>query len=371
MLERVYIDNFRCFVNFELSLAQQQLILGLNGTGKSTLLDALRHLKKLVSGEGVPDTLFPYSSRTRWQSLPQQTFELQVKLGENYRFRLELDHAPREQDKTRIKRELVFCDERPLFEFSEGEVRLFNNQSQHKVTYPFDWYRSALATIQPRPENSRLMLFKRWMQNLQCLEVNPHAMSKLAGQEESEPAPDMSNFASWYRHVSQEQGGAASKLQQTLGQIIPGLESLDLSAAGANARLLSVNLSFPNAVNIRAGYPLALDELSDGQRVLIALYALLHFAVRGNHCLFLDEPENYLATPEIQPWLMELSDRIVNDGGQVILISHNPEVINYLAPDIGLVFERVGPGPVRVREYKSDALLEPSEQIARGWSSDD
>ncbi|HMC58460.1 MAG TPA: hypothetical protein VKJ01_04645 [Candidatus Solibacter sp.] len=38
MLKRVYIDNYRAFVNFELALGQQQLILGLNGSGKSSLL---------------------------------------------------------------------------------------------------------------------------------------------------------------------------------------------------------------------------------------------------------------------------------------------------------------------------------------------
>jgi len=369
MLKHVHIDNFRCLVNFDLRLGQQQLILGLNGSGKSTLLDALRGIKKLVTGDAQPDLLFPYGSRTRWQSVPQQTFELQVDLDANYRLRLELDSRGWPQ-KTRIKREVVFCDERPVFEFVEGEVHLFNNEFQHRVTYPFDWFRSALATIQPRPENLLLMKFKNWMENLHCLELNPHAMSKLAEREELEPAPDMSNFASWYRHVSQEQGGAASKLQKSLGQIIPGLESLDLKEAGANSRILAANFGFPSEVNTRAGYPVAFDELSDGQRVLIVLYALLNFVVEGNTCLFLDEPENYIAIPEIQAWLMELRDRIEDRGGQVILISHHPEMINYLAPEMGLVFKRSGPGHVHVRNYTPDQLLLPSEQIARGWSSD-
>jgi predicted ATPase len=59
MLKRVYIHNFRCFVNFELSLGQQQLILGLNGAGKSTLSDALRAVKALITGDAQPDVLFP------------------------------------------------------------------------------------------------------------------------------------------------------------------------------------------------------------------------------------------------------------------------------------------------------------------------
>jgi predicted ATPase len=368
MLKRVYIDNFRSFVNFELPLGQQQLILGLNGSGKSTLLEVLTAVKRLVTGHANPDLLFPESSRTRWQTLSQQTFELDVELGASYQFRLELDSwgsPPR----TRIRREVVTFDRRPVFEFVEGEVHLFNDYFAHKVTYPFDWFRSALATIQARSENTKLMQFKKWIENLHCLQLNPHIMSDRTESEDPEPAFDMSNFASWYRHMTQERADSASQLQDHLRQIIPGFESLDLRSAGANLRVLAVRFAIPlsSPPNV---FAVTFGELSDGQRILICLYALLTFVVNGNACLFLDEPENYIAIPEIQPWLMELRDRIEDLGGQVILISHHPEIVNYLAPELGLVFERVGPGPVRVRKYTPDHVLQPSEQIARGWSSD-
>ncbi|HEV2963758.1 MAG TPA: AAA family ATPase, partial [Candidatus Angelobacter sp.] len=48
MLTRISIDNFRCFVNFEYRPAQKQLILGANGSGKSSLLDALLFLRRVV-----------------------------------------------------------------------------------------------------------------------------------------------------------------------------------------------------------------------------------------------------------------------------------------------------------------------------------
>jgi len=364
MLKRVYIDNFRSFVNFELSLGEQQLILGLNGSGKSTLLEVLRAVKKLVAGDAHPDALFPDTSRTRWQTLSQQTFELDVELGANYRFRLEIDSwgSPA---RTRIKREIVHCDGRPVFEFIEGEVRLFNDNFQHKVTYPFDWFRSALATIQPRSENRKLTQFKNWIETLYCLQLNPHTMSQWAEREETEPASDMSNFASWYRHMAQERADSGAKLQAQLRKIVPGLESLDLRAAGGNRRVVA--LEFSDGSSPPSFFRIGFEELSDGQRILICLYALLNFVVEGNACLFLDEPENYIAIPEIQPWLMELRDRIEDRGGQVILISHHPEIINYLAPELGLLFERTGSGPVRVRNYSAEQFLSPAEQIARGW----
>ncbi|MDR3698369.1 MAG: AAA family ATPase [Candidatus Sulfopaludibacter sp.] len=285
-------------------------------------------------------------------------------LGSAYRFRLELDvwGSP---PKAKIKRELVLCDRKPVFDFLEGEVHLFNDNFQDKVQYPFDWFRSALATVQARPENRKLIKFKNWIENLHCLSLNPWNMSDLAEREEAQPKPDMSNFASWYRYMSQERAASASKLQEQLRRIMPGLESFDLRSAGTTAR--SVVLSFVgNGDDRKAQFDVTLNELSDGQRVMICLYALLNFVVGPESCVFLDEPENYIAIPEIQPWLMELQDRL-DDGGQAILISHHPEMPNYLAPELGLVFERTGTGPARVRTYHSESSLSPAEQMARGW----
>ena len=366
MLKRVYVDNFGPFVNFELSLAQQQLILGLNGSGKSTLLDVLVKIKKLIQGDAHPDALFPETCRTRWQDLPRQLFEFDLELDARYEFKLELDSwgSPA---RTRIRREVVLCEGRPVFEFIEGEVHLFNDHFEQKVRYPFDWFRSALATIQSRPENKKLIKFKNWIENLHCLQLNPHVMPERTEREESEPALDMSNFASWFRHVTQERADSASRLQDHLRQVMPGFLSLDLRSAGANLRALAVRFAILPESSPLNWFELAFGELSDGQRILICLYALLDFLVDGGNCLFLDEPENYIAIPEIQPWLMELRDRIEDRGGQVILISHHPEIINYLAPELGILFERTGPGPVRVRAYRSEGPLAPAEQIARGW----
>ena len=49
MLTRIYIDNFRSFVNFEYKPERKQLLLGPNGSGKSSLLDAIRYVKSVYS----------------------------------------------------------------------------------------------------------------------------------------------------------------------------------------------------------------------------------------------------------------------------------------------------------------------------------
>jgi hypothetical protein len=114
-----------------------------------------------------------------------------------------------------------------------------------------------------------------------------------------------------------------------------------------------------------------LSELSDGQRVLIALYTLVH-GLRGEGLtLFLDEPDNYVSLREIQPWLSTLSDECGESFEQAVLISHHPEIINYMGGTKGRWFHREGNGPVRVAETLPQAVagLSLSESMARGWQA--
>lgn len=53
MLTRLYVDNFRCFENFEFRPARKQLIFGTNGAGKSSLADVNLFLRQSGSRRGT------------------------------------------------------------------------------------------------------------------------------------------------------------------------------------------------------------------------------------------------------------------------------------------------------------------------------
>src|SRR4051794_2000260 len=132
MLERLYVDNYRCLVNFECRLAAKQLIVGPNGAGKSTLFDVLTLLRDVcVRGELNGETLAG-PTRTRWQDVPEQSFELDVTgNGGKYEFRLVLDTVGAPARVRVIKEEVNFCGS-PVFRFATGEVHLFNDQHEDK-----------------------------------------------------------------------------------------------------------------------------------------------------------------------------------------------------------------------------------------------
>ena len=91
MLTRIYIDNFRCFVNFEYSPERKQLLLGPNGSGKSSLFTAINYLKQFVKGDENP---FTQATRTRWQDRPLQVFEIEALLEkQKYEYRVVIRFA--------------------------------------------------------------------------------------------------------------------------------------------------------------------------------------------------------------------------------------------------------------------------------------
>ena len=362
-------------VNFECHLGSQQLVLGPNGAGKSTLFDVLTLLRDFCIRGELPDrpapaSRFGASSRTRWQDESEQTFELDVTgSGGEYKFRLVMDSWGN-PERPRVVIEEVHFDGKPIFRFEKGEVHLFNDKAEDKVRYPFDWHRSALATITERKDNTKLSWFKCWLGGLLYVQPDPWAMSGIAGQESESPDQHLANFADWYRHLRQDADD--HEYIRELSEVIEGFVTMRLELAGEGRREIKVRMAgSDNGKNLKRETEYLLSELSEGQRVLIGLYAVLHFALKPGATLCFDEPDNFIALREVQPWLTKVLDRTEDDvpGAQVLIVSHHPELLNRMAFREGLLFDRPSGRHTRARRFgdPSQTGLTAAELIARGW----
>jgi len=367
MLKRPYADNYRCLVNFEINFDELALLVGPNGGGKSTLFDLLYNIRHLIADNAKVGEVFPPEDLTAWVNKSEQSFELDVQ-GEDglFSYKLIISHNP-DIKKQRVEFEHLLLDGKPLFEFKQGEVKLYHDDHKPGPEYSFDWSVSALATIVSRPDNKKLTWFKEWVQMIFVVTLQPKSMTSETAEESNWLNRDGTNFASWYRYISQEHQDKIFKLTKQLRETIPGFHAFKLEQAGKH-RILKVGFSKGDENNS----PLYFDfeQLSDGQRVMIVLYALLLGLQDMGHTVFIDEPENYVALPEIQPWLMELNDACGDGFPQAVIISHHPELIDYLGPESGKWLERDPLGPTRVKKLpeKFDKGLNLSGQIARGWT---
>lgn len=365
MLKRLYADNFRCLVNFEIPFGPIALLLGPNGSGKSTIFSVIRRLRDFILEPKTAADLFPPSTRCRWMHQAKQSFELTIRTPHgDCLYRLVLDGLG---SRVRVAEECLLLDgERPLFTFKEGQLQLYRDDSSRGPGFPYNWELSGLGAVVPAKDNLILTTVKATLAHFVVASLNPPIMDTESETEEPSLRSDGRNFASWYRGLSQENQDRLPALFDVLKGPLPGFAGCQLVKQGADVRSLEVRFLLNGA-----GMQLKFGELSDGQRAQIVLHTLT-LGIGGPYHLFLDEPENYLALPEIQPWLMQVKDAIA-DGhtDQAVLISHHPELIDYLGAEAGIpVWLKTGDsGAARLAEPPKlgEEVLRLSEEVARGW----
>jgi predicted ATPase len=366
MLKQIFIDNYKCLVNFELNPDKIALLLGANGSGKSCVFEVLLKLREFITGIKRITSVFCHDTLTKWQRLPIQRFGLTITLDKaKYEYGLEIEHELNKK-LCRVKKEWLLFDDRPLFQFENGNAQLYNDNFQKGPEYPFDWSQSGLSALQQRPENQLLTRFKEWLSQMIIVRPVPSLMGNESAGEDAYLSLTADNFSSWYRYLSQEHQGKVFDLINRLRDILDGFHSFRLAKTGEEQRSLQV--AFQRSETAVDPIYYRFLELSDGQRIIILLYTLLIYVKDQPVCLCLDEPENYLALPEIQPWLSECFDEISQGQGQMLIISHHPEIINYLASGYGYWFGKEANMPVRLQRIAENGSGLPiSELVARRW----
>lgn len=375
MIKRLYVDNYKCFVNFEVRLDPITLLLGRNGAGKTAILDIVFALRELLRGVAkVTDaSVFPEKTLTRWQSRNIQTFEIDVELGsDTYVYRIEVEHK-HEHYRTRILEERLTANGVALFEFKKGEVQLYRDRDDHSKGPKFgsDWTESALARVTEHRDNQRLTRFLDFMRKVIVCGLYPKRFEPESATEDEMLHRDGRNFSGWYRHMSQERPDLVEEYTDAMRDVIDGFQRINLPKAGLDTRALI--MAFREGSDVP--YELRFDEVSDGQRALAALYALTCFAAGDGYTFLLDEPDNYVALAEIQPWLMNVEEICGESMRQAVICSHHPEYIDYIGGNNGILMTREDSGPTRAgkiaEEIKSSLSdgnsLRLSELVARGW----
>lgn len=104
MINYLKVDNYCSLVNFKIDFSSINLLLGGNGTGKSTVFALLANLRFFIQGKADVSEAFPLDSLTRWQLVPVQTFELSLSYKNcEYTYQLEVEFN-RDEKKNRVKK---------------------------------------------------------------------------------------------------------------------------------------------------------------------------------------------------------------------------------------------------------------------------
>jgi energy-coupling factor transporter ATP-binding protein EcfA2 len=368
MITRLYVNNFRCLVNFKAEFDSFAVLCGPNGAGKSSVFDALRLLRNLGTGDallgGAGEQDVPRLEFPRWDNkATTQQFELSLSAdGHSFDYLLHIEQKA-DFEKPRIISENARCDGSPLFERDLDGVRVQRADGK-EAGFPLDWRQAALAAIQPRGSIAKLALLQAEIAKLFILRPNPRSMEPESKSEAQYPDLSMVNLTSWYRSLSQDDEWKDA-LRDSLKSVWPDLLSFKLENVGLNAKALQLRFEQPS------GEPILLfsGQLSDGERMLIALYMVRAAIETGAaRTVFIDEPDNFMGLPELQPWVLSMRE-LLDEKHQLVLISHHPEILSNSGEANGRYIWRDNhTSPTRIGPLKVPEGMTAGEAIARGWA---
>ncbi len=356
MLKRLYVHNYKCLVNFEINFDKDiSLFLGTNGSGKSTVFEVLTKLRRVIIGEEKIENVFYYTDIPRWikGSENNTRFELDIEIENSiykYSLIIEFDFFAI----ISIKEESLYCNNKMFIESKDETTFLLGPRLGNNNGLPFDNSRSSIY-------RTYALQFLQYLRTLFVVRINPYEMVATINRASTEIKTDLSNYAEWFARLNENNRREVSMLEKAMRDILPGFDYFKIEQAG-QAKVLQVEFENKKEI-IRYDF----NELSEGQKVLIALYALV-YCTPENSLICIDEPENFLALPEIQPWFDTLYDQCAERGLQALLISHHPKIINLLANDSGYWFSREN-NLTRIQKIstENESGLSIAELIDRGW----
>lgn len=361
MIKYLKIDNYRTFVNVKINFSNINILLGENGSGKSTIFELVSDLRAFIIGEKDVEKSFPFASLTRWQSVTVQSFEFQLSDGEfDYTYHLEIEFN-NDVKKNKVKKENVVCDGNFIFSAEDGKATLYNDLYNAGPEVLVNWLYSGVSAVNERKDNKKLFKFKKAVEKIIVCHPSPKFSSYVFFPSDTfiYPSYDAENICEEYFYALQSNPEKLSVLWGIFKDINPSFCRTYIKGD------IGKTLYFEYENNgVKMSY--RFSEISDGERMLFILYFLAVIYLNDDYTLLLDEPDNYLSLREVAHFAQYIQDSLKSDG-QCILISHHPNIIDYFAAANGIWLSRYSYGASTiVKAPSSDTDLTYSEIILHG-----
>ncbi|MFM9965425.1 MAG: AAA family ATPase [Planctomycetaceae bacterium] len=338
MFKRIYIHNFRCLENFDLPVSDLPscLLIGKNGSGKSTVGFALEILQRIARGTNRIRDLVKPGDLSRGRSDVPIRFEIEVVIARrtyNYILAFELVAGFRE---LRVAEECLSCDGIDIYSRQQAHVFVAKSNSAVEARFLVDWHLVALPLIFEETANDPLRIFKNWLARMLILAPLP---SKITGDSEGDslmPNREVTNFGEWFSGLLSHSPAAYARIDKFIKRVMDDFEDIKNPITGNESRSLTVQFQQGSAT---LSSPFA--AISDGEKCFfLCALVLASNAAYGPLFCFWDEPDNYLSLPEVGHMVMELRRAFENTGGQLIVTSHNPEAIRGFSDENTLFLSR-------------------------------
>ena len=337
MLQRLYVHNFRCLENFELTMKEMSstLLIGKNGTGKSTIATALEVFQSIGRGINRVGQLVKSKDFTRGRYDVPIRLEIEVLLEEKlYKYILSLE-LPEKFKELRVFEEQLLVAGNPIYSRKEAQVTIYSSSQNRESQFLVDWHLVALPVIQEQSETDPLHTFKNWLAHIIILAPIPSLMTGDSHGETLQPNRDGANIGEWFSGLLGRYPAAYRDVDKYLREVMPDFQDFLNELIGKEFKSLIVRFAENNAtLNVN------FQDLSDGEKCFfLCAVVLAANKFYGSVLCFWDEPDNYLSISEVGHFITSLR-RSFKDSGQILVTSHNPEAIRKFSNENTFILDR-------------------------------
>lgn len=337
MISKIKIDNFKSLVDFELDLSSFNCIVGLNGSGKSTVLQAIDFLANLMTGD-----VTGWLERRNWSAadinsklIKKSNIEFEVTFQSELFGQLVWGGTFNRAKLSCTKEYVRTSNVHWLDVSSKGfrvayakhlrvDIRDMNGSKPNlevaKYDPVFEYEGSLLASLKLDPGYKALREVKQGILAIQNFELlSPESLRKKAKAAKGQLGIGGEKFSALLHESGKE---TKQQLRDKLHQVYAQLDSIDTRALRSGVKQLEITEHYGDTK-----FTSTARHINDGMlRMMVILSQLLN----NEGLLLFDEIEN-----GINPELIEfLIDQLIEARQQVLVTTHSPLILNFLEDDV-------------------------------------
>lgn len=339
MIKSIWIDNFKSLVDFKLELSDFTCLVGLNGAGKSTVLQAVDFIAQLA--EGKTDQ---WLEQRQWNPT-----DLTSKLTESNIITTKLVIQKDEDCEltwvTYFDIDSLRCIEERIVQRtgvygSDLKVLLIKNDrffsdsmgsgttderliKENSAPIIFEYQGSILSTMKDSQLSEGALFVKRVILKIHSLELL--SPEKIRAKVRN-PSGSLGIKGEKLAHFIDTSGkGGKTKLKKELETAYQQLSQINTTQTPEGWVDLSITESFNGAEIISSA-----QHINDGMLRLMAVFSFIRYHSDKLSCLLFDEIENGI-NPELVEFLV---DNLVAANSQILVTTHSPMILNFLEDDV-------------------------------------
>jgi predicted ATPase len=345
MIKSVRVVNFKSLAAVTIPLGHFNCLVGMNGAGKSTVLQALDFLSQLMRGD-----VQGWLDRRGWKAADLKC-KLRAEL--NITFNVSFTTAAGStltwigvfnRTDLRCTQEFAFLGDR------KGSATLLRLNAQGYVlggrevqTIAFEYQGSILSALKDAELPAPLLEFRDALRRVRSLELlSPDKLRKSARVSEHDIGAGGERLSAYLDTIK---GERKVKLVELLQRFYPALVDFKITSQKSGWKKLSVFEQFGSQrLETEALH------LNDG---LLRILAVLTQADADRSLLLLDELENGINQEIVET----LVDTLLQSPQQLLVTTHSPLLLNYLTDDVArkavLFLYKSPQGETRIRRFFS------------------